>query len=191
MEMQEFKQKLRQAKSLAAHAHKARTKTGQEQLYGDAPYTVHLENVESILLRFGYYPAHSKENRILALAAWLHDVLEDTTVSEEELERLFGPEVVSLVKSVTKEDGKNRKEKDEKTFPKTKAHPLGVTLKLADRIANMESSYKNAKAGDSGLLKMYLKEHTRFKCSLYTRGVADSLWLYLDNLVDSAIGDGF
>jgi (p)ppGpp synthase/HD superfamily hydrolase len=77
-----------EAQRFAAHAHAHRTKDGKPQLYGKfRPYTDHLKDVAHTLLAFGFGdgrrdPRHSR----LLLGAWLHDVLEDTTVTREELE---------------------------------------------------------------------------------------------------------
>ena len=66
------------------------------QKYGEHPYVFHLDQVESVLREFGH------ESEILRAAAQLHDVLEDTSVSHEELGREFPAEVFDIVVAVTK-----------------------------------------------------------------------------------------
>ena len=79
-------------------------------------------------------------------AALLHDVLEDTQVSEEEMEREFGAEVLMLVKGVTKLDKlqfKNSEDEQAENLRKmlfAMAKDIRVLIiKLADRLHNMRS----------------------------------------------------
>ncbi len=78
-------------------------------------------------------------------AGILHDVIEDTDVTEEELEKEFGSEIVSLVKGVTKlgtvrYKGIERKVENLRKFFVSMADDLRVlTIKLADRLHNIET----------------------------------------------------
>jgi guanosine-3',5'-bis(diphosphate) 3'-pyrophosphohydrolase len=74
------------------------------------------------------------------MAAFLHDTVEDTGVTAEELQERFGSDVTSLVLDVT----------DDKTLPKERRKQLQVesaprksvraqTLKLADKISNLRA----------------------------------------------------
>jgi len=38
----------------------------------------------------------------LEVVAWLHDVIEDTTVTRDEIEELFGPEIAEAVIAITR-----------------------------------------------------------------------------------------
>jgi (p)ppGpp synthase/HD superfamily hydrolase len=156
---------LRHVKFFAAVKH-----TGQ--IYsGGMPYTHHLAAVESVLRRFGV----TDENMLSA--AWLHDVLEDTETSSKEIEEMFGAEIVRLVKAVTNEDGPNRKTRNALTYPKIReAGENAVKLKLADRIANIETG--------GSLVQMYKKEYEDFKRALYTVNQAEEMWNHLDLLLN-------
>lgn len=143
------------------------------QLYDGRPYDYHLAAVVAVLVRFGHTEPEFRA------AAWLHDVVEDTGVSIEDIVASFGPRVGELVWAVSSEPGKNRKERNAATYPKTRATKGGVTLKLADRIANVEHSLH----GDGRLLGMYKKEHPVFREALYEKGVADKMWVHLDELL--------
>jgi (p)ppGpp synthase/HD superfamily hydrolase len=66
----------------------------------------------------------------LWVAAILHDTLEDTETTYEELKEEFGSDVADLVKEVTK-SGYNK-------FPNLKTQ-RGVILKFADRLSNISS----------------------------------------------------
>lgn len=145
----------------------------ENQMYGNYPYAKHLEDVVVVLQRFGIH-----EDRILA-AAWLHDSLEDTALTIEAIKEEIGDDVAALVFAVTTEPGINRYERNSKTYPKIKAQEMGVYLKLADRIANVESATK----GNFRKFKMYKKEFPAFKEALKVQGVADEMWNYLEGLL--------
>ncbi len=123
-----------------------------DQRYGVRPYVVHLEAVRGVLQDFRY-------GGELGIAAWLHDVVEDTPTSREEIASRFGDEVASLVWAVTG-IGRNRKERCASAYEKIRAHPAAATLKLADRIANVEAS-----RGSHQLL-MYRAEWPSFREAL-------------------------
>lgn len=134
-----------------------------DQKWSHYPYIVHLHDVESILRPFG--------DMDLLVAAYLHDIVEDTPITLESLE-LFGPEVVKLITAVTDEPGKNRKERKAKTYPKVKAAgKKAIILKLADRISNVRESARS----DSKLFEMYRKENIEFK-----EGLALYDWVMID-----------
>lgn len=134
------------------------------QRYGERPYTVHLAAVREVLSWAGFDDAHP-----LAAAAWLHDVVEDTGVSREEVRERFGEEVASLVWAVTGVGG-SRKERNLDAYSKIRALPQAAILKLADRIANVEAS---ATVPDK--LAMYRREHPGFEEALSGLGTPP-LW---------------
>lgn len=127
------------------------------QRYADeAPYSVHLEAVVAVLYRFGVY------KDTMVCAAWLHDAIEDTETSYNDIHKRFGTEVAELVYAVTSELGRNRRERNEKTYPKlAQAGQDAMCLKLADRIANVE--YGMATGGKND---MYAKEFQGFQSAL-------------------------
>lgn len=141
--------------ALEKHAH---------QRYGERPYTVHLAAVREVLSWAGWGDAHP-----LAAAAWLHDVVEDTGVSREEVRERFGEEVERLVWAVTGV-GASRKERNQDAYAKIRACPEAAILKLADRIANVEASLS---VPDK--LVMYRREFPGFEEALSGLGTPE-LW---------------
>lgn len=115
----------------AAHA-------GQKRSSGE-DYFIHPCAVVEILADFGF-------DSSTVIAAFLHDVLEDTEITAEELTAEFGEEICSLVEGVTKLEKlqfHNREEAQAENFRKifvAMAKDLRVIIiKLADRLHNMRS----------------------------------------------------
>jgi guanosine-3',5'-bis(diphosphate) 3'-pyrophosphohydrolase len=79
-------------------------------------------------------------------AALLHDVVEDTAISLDDVRRKFGPEVSEIIDGVTKLDRlsfRNREEEQAENFRKmfvAMAKDIRVIIiKLADRLDNMKT----------------------------------------------------
>jgi len=148
-----------------------------DQKYGDKPYIEHLEMVYEESLSHGLPP-------VVSVASFLHDVLEDTDATYEELVEKFGStELADLISCVTDEEGKNRKERKAATYPKIKGNPDAIALKLCDRIANVRACVES---GNTSLLSMYQKEQPEFEAQLKIEGVYPSLWEELDRLIQKA-----
>lgn len=94
---------------------------------GQDYFTAHLWHVASIV------EIAKPQDQALVAAAYLHDTLEDTDTTYEELKENFGQRVADLVHEVT-HDG----EKDNygRYFPRLKTRDA-IVLKLADRISNL------------------------------------------------------
>lgn len=102
------------------------------------PYITHLSGVATLVKVF----KKSKNIEELVCAGYLHDILEDTDTTEDELLALFGPLVTSLVVEVTndKEEikrlGKSKYLQDKMLNMSSYA----LTLKLCDRLHNVSDS---------------------------------------------------
>jgi (p)ppGpp synthase/HD superfamily hydrolase len=148
---------------------------------GGLPYTHHLAAVEAVLRRFGIGSLPTRGDNDCATqedlltAAWLHDVCEDCGVKRKEISELFGEYVAELVWAVTNEPGENRKVRGALTYPKIRSVRGATTLKLADRIANVEQG--------GNLVGMYRKEYEDFRRALYTVGENEPMWAHLDGLL--------
>jgi (p)ppGpp synthase/HD superfamily hydrolase len=155
---------LRDALFVAENAHK-------NQRYDEIfPYMKHIYDVIDVLKRFDF-----KSNKMLIGAA-LHDSIEDDGISFNDIKKHFGVDIAEMVYCVTDELGRTRKEKKEKTLPKTAGNPDAIILKLADRIANIEHG---------GKIDMYAKEYDEFKGALFLNTPSDGklMWSHLDNLL--------
>ena len=111
---------------------------GQKRISGE-DYFVHPCAVAEILADFGF-------DSSTVVAAFLHDVLEDTPHTPEEIESLFGDEILELVEGVTKLDKLqfvNKEEAQAENFRRifvAMAKDLRVIIiKLADRLHNMRT----------------------------------------------------
>jgi hypothetical protein len=83
---------------------------------------------------------------------------------------------------VTDEPGPDRSTRKTATYPKIAANHSAVLLKLADRIANVEASYRN---GWNRYLNRYRKEHLGFMLALYDKNhtAAQPMWDRLSDLL--------
>lgn len=150
------------------------------QVYADDyPYIKHLEEVVNILIRFGY------TDDLYIIAGYLHDILEDTDLSYNDIKTQFGVEIADVVYCVTDELGKNRKERKSKTLPKIKSNEKAIVVKLADRIANLENGVSTN--GGDGFLKMYKKENVKFKEELFIHDEHKPLWDYIDDVLSGKV----
>lgn len=145
---------------------------GQE--YGGGEFFVeHLARVVATLERFG------DAGPLLRAAAWLHDVVEDTPVTVEALRTEFGDELATLVWRLTDADGGTRRERQSETHAKIREDARAVRVKLADRIANVES----ARERGSHLMAMYRKEYAQFRRELWRRDEYPDMWAALESAI--------
>jgi (p)ppGpp synthase/HD superfamily hydrolase len=103
----------------------------QKRKYDGAAYIVHLESVAGILVEHGY-----KESVVLA-AALLHDTVEDTDATIQELLERFGEEIAQLVYWLTDaEVGSRRTRVLQSAWRLSRAPWNAKLIKLADIIDN-------------------------------------------------------
>jgi hypothetical protein len=158
---------LEQAKKFALQAH-------GEQKYGNFPYGYHLNKVYEVLKRF-----HFSEEKLLC-AAYLHDVLEDTETSYEELTTKFGIEIAKLCDAVTLPKNLDREAGYREVAKKIAACPGAEILKLADRTANVEACLKNK---NNHKLKKYQSEHAQFQKMIPVNDRTQKMLDYLNQLI--------
>jgi (p)ppGpp synthase/HD superfamily hydrolase len=147
------------------------------QMYGNHPYSFHLDMVAKIVAPFGN---HAKK------IAYLHDVVEDTNITLETIRTMFGDFIANCVGLVTDEKGKNRQERKLKTNEKLSKvkgrNKLALIVKTADRFVNVSVAITD---NNIRLIKMYQKEHLAFKEAVYRKYLCDYIWLRLDRDIKS------
>lgn len=144
------------------------------QNYGNEPYIVHLDDIAKIVNEY----AEDYE-----VVAYLHDILEDTQITDKDIERWFGDYILSQVKLCTDEPGGNRKTRKLRTNLKLSNATLpkdamGLIIKASDRLANARRCAMN----NPKLLTMYAGEYPEFKKSVYRPGLCDEIWRELDGI---------
>lgn len=126
------KELISKAYNFAKNAHE-----GQKRMSGE-PYFIHVVATAKILAKSGM------DAKTIA-AGLMHDVLEDTEITDEEMEKEFGEEIVFLVKGVTKlgtlkYTGHERHVESLRKFFIAMANDLRVVIiKFADRLHNLRT----------------------------------------------------
>ena len=127
------KELILQAFSLAEKQH-----AGQTRFSGE-PYIIHPIEVAKILVQLGL-------DSQSVVAALLHDVIEDTDVTAEDIQKQFGKDVAFLVEGVTKLGKVDIKSKVEQQAENIRKMLLAmaedvrvIIIKLADRLHNMRT----------------------------------------------------
>jgi len=126
---------VRMAQLFAQAAHGA---TGQVRRYTGEPYIEHPAEVVALLKRAGV-----TDDAMLA-AAWLHDVVEDTAITNADIVRAFGGGVGAAVHELTdvclpSPDRPRRVRVRINREHSASAHPRVKTIKCADLISNTRS----------------------------------------------------
>ena len=157
-----------------------------EQMYGEHPYSYHLRKVRGVLKRFGFGPKDSLFGLRLGTAAWLHDVVEDTNATYEDIVELFDADTADIVLGVSKLDeaeGQSSEERIRLTYERTARNKGSRILKVADRIANVEEGLIDLYSGKPSIVHKYFKEWPVFFEMLYVPGEADAMWRHLERLL--------
>ena len=157
---------------------------GQFRKSGE-PYIIHAVQV-------GYTLALLRTGPKTIAAGFLHDTVEDCDVEREDIARLFGDEVASLVESVTKIGA--LKFKDEKEYLASNHRKIFIAMakdvrviliKLADRLHNMRTlqymSEAKQKKIASETLEVYAPIAHRLGISEIKNELEDLSFKYLNN----------
>jgi guanosine-3',5'-bis(diphosphate) 3'-pyrophosphohydrolase len=144
---------LDQAISFAQEMHQGQIRKGDKK-----PFFVHPMAVYSILKSFKI------KDRVLLVAAWLHDTIEDTQATYNIIKKKFNADVADLVKQVSSSKKEIEKiGKPEYLLQKMlKMDQNALTLKLADRLHNVSDI-------------MTMPEKTSEKTYIQTKYILDGL----------------
>ena len=149
------------ALAMAAFAHRTQKRKGTE-----IPYIVHPVHVAMILMRHGF-------EEDVVIAGVLHDTVEDTDVSLDQIQDRFGAGVAGLVGAVSEaktDDGGERRpwrdRKNDQIAHLERGDARVAALKCADSLHNLRSTIADLRVTGHALW-------TRFNA-----GPADWLWYY-------------
>jgi len=139
--------KLNEAELFAKDKHR-------NQKYGNEPYHNHLEAVVTRLKGIGI------TDEDVWCAAWLHDTIEDTGTTFDEIYQRFGRSVAIMVSSLSKDTSLLKKEKERQYIEQLKNAPWQAQLiKLCDMSSNLKelknSSWSKSKKTKYVKKKLY------------------------------------
>ena len=171
------------AKLVKAYEYAEKAHANQKRASGE-PYFIHPCAVADILMELGLDAA-------TIAAALLHDVIEDTQSTAEDIKREFGDEILDLVSGVTKLEKivfKSQEDAEAENFRKifvAMAKDMRVIIiKLADRLHNMRSlnflSYERQQRMASETLDIYAPLAGRLGISQIKCELEDLCLKYLD-----------
>jgi (p)ppGpp synthase/HD superfamily hydrolase len=169
--------KILQAARFAAVKHTDQKRKGNDA----APYINHPLEVANLLAKIG-----KVEDTDVLSAAILHDTVEDTETTKEEISELFGENVAKMVMEVT----------DDKSLPKAERKQLQIEhaphlsdgakqVKLGDKISNIRDVLENPPDGWSDERRReYIEWGEKVVAGL--RGANKNLENHFDELVAEA-----
>ena len=154
-----------------------------DQRYGSRPYHEHLDAVAELVEEYGEQAQ---------IVAYLHDVVEDTTVQLGAIQEAFGPRIAECVAILSDEPGESREERKRGSYARmarvTGDLELALVVKAADRLANMRACVAD---GNDELLGVYKKEHAAFREAAYRQDLCFGLWYEMDEICASAQHGGY
>lgn len=148
------------------------------QMYGEYHYSKHLDDVYDICQKIlnkcvenSFYYINFSYNNYYQVC-YLHDILEDTNITYNELCKDFNEEIAFIVYMISSNKPfENRKQKINfmykmfnEVYQNDRKKFLAKLVKSCDRLANMRSCSEN---NNLHLLNMYVKEYKDFKNTFY------------------------
>jgi myo-inositol-1(or 4)-monophosphatase len=154
---------IREAAEFAAKAHEGVMRKGSR-----IPYIYHPMEVALVV-------SQMTDDEELIAAAYLHDVLEDTPTTAEELRELFGDRVVALVMAETEDKSRSWRERKAHTIEHVKYAPREIQiLTLADKVCNLRSTARDYLMIGDEVWERFREKH-KSSHQWYFRGLLDSL----------------
>jgi len=130
---------LMKALSFAAHKHRSQFRKGSEPI----PYINHPIAVADLIVRTGKI-----HDEATLAAALLHDTVEDTETTFDELEAEFGPAISKLVAELTDNNKLPKEERKRLQIEHAPSlSPRARIVKLADKICNLRDVVHDPPAG--------------------------------------------
>ena len=182
-----------EAISFAVKAH-----DGMRRKKSDSPYILHPMEAAVIV------GAMTNDQNLIAAAA-LHDVVEDTNITIDEIEERFGKRVRELVESETEDKRDHlppeltwRVRKEESLEVLKNADDEGVLMVwLGDKLANMRAIYRDFKVEGNAMWQRFNQKDPIEQAWYYrsivnlTKALSDtSAWLEYKTLTELVFGKG-
>ena len=177
--------KIHNAIIFATLKHKSQKRKGT-----DIPYIVHPMEVMQILTACGC-------GEDVITAGILHDTLEDTDTTPEEIKENFGQKVLEIVQTESEDKSKTWKERKQHTIDDLKKAEEGTQIVcLADKLSNLRSIYADFQTDGNKLWKRFNAPKENIKW--YYDSVVDALekdfssleaWKELKELTKTVFGD--
>ena len=140
-------------------------------------YRFHLNGVFEVAKEFIDILPPQDQDEVL-VACWVHDILEDTHETYNDLKKVLGEVAAEYSFALTNEKGRTRAERaNAKYYAGIKNYRHATFVKLCDRIFNT----KYSKSKGSSMFNKYKSEYAEFKSKLYD-GRYQELWDELENL---------
>lgn len=102
-------------------------------------YNAHMNQFDKARVPYIYHPMHLAEQmdtELECIVALLHDVIEDTSITFELLEKEFSSEVIEILRLLTHDKGTDYM----KYIEKLKKNPVARKVKIADIIHNADET---------------------------------------------------
>lgn len=152
---------------------------GQFRADGKTPFAKHLEDVVNRLKSLGVI------DKNILCAGWLHDTIENTDTSFDDLYEQFDSEIAVLVSSLSKDMKLSRKKREQAYVIQLKEASFSAKLiKLCDISANL-SDLKNYEASKSKKLRQ-IKQKRHYLSIIKNDLVGNSHYPYVQSLLESA-----
>ena len=155
------------ARDFAINAHKE-----QKRKLTSEPYFVHLEGVAQTLRDAGF----SEE---VVAAGYLHDVVEDTSTTIEEIEKIFGKKIAVLVMSNTENKAWSWEMRKQHTIESVEGASLEIkALIAADKLDNINSLIEAYRIGGDGIWESFNRGYD--KQSWYYKALVKAIFSGVD-----------
>lgn len=187
MELSEFIKKVKKARKYGEEKHKGQWRRSKKD-GKRVEFFEHPKEVAQIVWSL----KNSHRITDLIIAAYLHDTVEDTDASLEEIKKEFGDLVASLVDELTS-DTKSLKEIGKKEYLKNKMLNMtswGLIIKLADRLHNVQDVPEKLASdnnSDRKWAKKYAKQTGEIIRTLENERVLSSTQMELIELIKERI----
>ena len=142
---------------------------GQKRKGSGLPYIIHPMEVWQIL-------RNNNCSVEVQIAGLLHDTLEDTNTTPEEIQSLFGADILALVQTESEDKSKTWKERKQHTIDAL-AHDSVETMQVccADKLSNCQAQLYDFKQIGNALFDRFNKQSTPELQAWYYKSIVKAL----------------